>query len=327
MRTAIAAVAVLLFGAGAAQAQDCGLTQYDSIPMEVYPDHLQLPISLGTTQKQVVLRLDDAMNGIDSDTVALLGIRKSSLPPNVHFHRGGQQVQYIAHVPDVQLGHQHLKELEFLVIPPGPHPDQVVGDIGTHLLAKLDFELDFSAGKLNLFSPEHCPGKTVYWTKSGFTQVPLKTSTQMDFLRTEMVLDGHPVTVALSTVGRSRIGMNAMRRLFGMDKTSPELLPAQIDPESGQTLYRYAFKSLTGNGLTVSNPDILVFDEAPRPECKEKPHFAFPDHDQLHSTQMPMMARCFGGDDLVLGLSVLKKLHLYVSSKEKLLYLTSADAH
>ena len=33
------------------------------------------------------------------------------------------------------------------------------------------------------------------------------------------------------------------------------------------------------------------------------------------------------GDDLVLGLSVLKKLHLYVSSKEKLLYLTSADAH
>ena len=42
---------------------------------------------------------------------------------------------------------------------------------------------------------------------------------------------------------------------------------------------------------------------------------------------IPVLARCFGGDDLVLGLSVLKKLHLYVSSKEKLLYLTSADAH
>ena len=46
----------------------------------------------------------------------------------------------------------------------------------------------------------------------------------------------------------------------------------------------------------------------------------------MHSTDQPRLARCFGGNDAMLGLSVLSKLHLYVSNKEKMLYLTGADA-
>jgi hypothetical protein len=325
MRTGMAAIAALLLGASAAQAQDCGLKQYDSLALEVYPDRLQLPITFGTTQKEVVLRLDDAMNGIDSDSAALMDLRLTSLPPNVHFHRNGQELKYIAHVPEVHLGRQNMRELQFLVVPAGPHPDNVVGDIGT-LFEKVDFELDIAGGKLNLFSPDHCPGKTVYWTKTGFAQITLKPSTEMGYIRSEMTLDGHPVTVALSTEGRTRIGMNAMRRIFGIDENSPELIPAQIGPMDGRRFYRYPFKTLTADGLTIANPDILVFDEAPRPECKDKPHFAFAEHEPLHSTEQTLLSRCFGGDDVVLGLSVLKKLHIYVAGKEKVLYLTGAEA-
>ena len=46
----------------------------------------------------------------------------------------------------------------------------------------------------------------------------------------------------------------------------------------------------------------------------------------LHSANQPRLAQCFGGNDAVLGLSVLSKLHLYISGKEKLIYLTSAGA-
>jgi len=87
-------------------------------------------------------------------------------------------------------------------------------------------------------------------------------------------------------------------------------------------------KALAADGLTVSSPDILIFDEKPRPECNDKLHFTSFGQAPVHSTEpaQDQVGRCFGGHDVELGLSVLKKLHLYVSSKEKLLYITGAGA-
>jgi hypothetical protein len=325
MRIWMAAIAVLALGAGAAQAQNCGLKQYDSLPMEVSPNRLLLPVTFGTVPKKMVFRLDSAANGITADSAEALDMRFTSMPPHLIFHRDGREITRIAHASEVHLGRQTLNGMEFLVFPPEGHPDEVVGDIGTHMFENADMELDIGGGKLNLFSPDHCPGQTVYWTKTGFAQVPLKPAGEMGFVRAEVMLDGHPVTVALSTVGRSRIGMNAMRRIFNVDETSPDLVPVDQDL-LGRKFYRYAFKTLTADGLTINNPAILVYDEEPRPECNDKLHFAFPDQTPLHSTDQVRLARCFGGDDAVLGLSVLSELHLYVSTKEKILYLTSAGA-
>jgi len=321
----MAAIAVLALGAGTAQAQNCGLKQYDSLPMEVSPERLLLPVTFGTVPKKMVFRLDSAANGIAADTAQELDMRFTSMPPNVTYHRDSQQITRIAHAPEVHLGRMTLKSMEFLVFKPLRPSENVVGDIGTRMFENMDMELDIAGGQLNLFSPDHCPGQTVYWTKTGFAQVPLKPPAEMGFVRAELMLDGHPLTVALSTVGRSRIGMNAMRRIFNVDESSPDLVPVDQDL-LGHKIYRYAFKTLTANGLTITNPAIFVYDEEPRPECNDKLHFAFPDPAPLHSTDQVRLARCFGGDDAVLGLSVLSKLHLYVSSKEKILYLTSASA-
>ena len=73
----------------------------------------------------------------------------------------------------------------------------------------------------------------------------------------------------------------------------------------------------------MNNPDILVFDEAPKPECKQAVHFTNPET-AVHSTEQPRLTRNFGCTDAVLGLSVLSKLHLYVSRKENLLYISAA---
>jgi hypothetical protein len=321
----MAAIAVLALGAGAARAQDCALKQYDSLAMEVSPENLLLPVTFGTVPKKMVFRLDVAANAIAADSAKELDMRFTSMPPRLNFQRNGQQITQIAHAPEVHLGRQILKNMEFLVFKPLRPSAIVVGDIGTHMLESVDLELDIAGAKLNLFSPDHCPGKTVYWTKTAFAQLPLKSSNEMGYVRAEVMLDGKPITVALSTVGRSRIGMNAMRRLFNVDGTSPDLVPVDQDL-LGNKFYRYAFKTLTADGLTINNPDILVYDEEPRPECKDRLHFEFPDPAPLHSTERERLVRCFGGDDAVLGLSVLSKLHLYVSSKEKIIYLTSAGA-
>jgi hypothetical protein len=325
MRVWMAAVAVLALGAGTARAQDCNLKQYESLTMEVWPNVLLLPVTFGTVPKKLVFRLDDAASGIAADSAEELGMRYTSTPPNIVFHRDGQKITRIAHPAEMHLGGQILKNMEFLVTPSTPHPPEVAGDLGTYLFQKMDLELDIAGGKLNLFSPDHCPGQTVYWTKTGFAQLPLKLSKDVGYIRAEVVLDGKPITVAFSTIGRSRIGMNAMRRFFNVDETSPDLKAVDEDL-LGHKLYRYAFKTITAGGLTVSNPAILVYDEDPRPGCNDKPHFSSSEQELGHAMEQPRLTRCFGGSDAVLGLSVLSKLHLYVSTKEKMLYITSAGA-
>lgn len=317
------AAGAFLLATNAARAQDCALKQIESIPMEVYPDHLLLPVSFGTTPEKLVFRMEDAGSGIDSGLADKLDLHVTSVPPNVHFHRDGEDIRRLAHVRDMHLGRLTIGDMEFLMLKPGRYPDGVAGDLGTQLFGKVDLELDIAGGKFNLFAADHCPGKVVYWTRN-YVELPLKPAREFDYLRAQLVLDGQPLTVSFSTVGRSRIGMDAMRRLFNIDETSPQLTAIGQDL-LGHKTYRFPFKTLTAEGLTVTNPDIVVFDEAPRPECKEAAHFTEPE-EKLHSTEQLRLTRNFGCTDAVLGLSVLKKLRLFISHKENMLYVSAADA-
>ena len=216
----ILAAGALLLACGAARAEDCALKQIESIPLEVYPDHLLLPVSFGTTPEKLVFRMEDAGSGLNGDIVDKLDLHITSMPPNVHFHRDGEDIRRIAHVRDMHLGRLTIGDMEFLMLKPGRYPDGVAGDLGTQLFEKVDLELDIAGGKFNLFSSDHCPGKAVYWTKN-YAKLPLKPSPEFGYLRAELTLDGQPLTVSFATGGRSRIGMDAMRRLFNIDETSP----------------------------------------------------------------------------------------------------------
>jgi hypothetical protein len=321
MRTAIGLV--VLWGlTGAAQAADCALKQYDSIDMMVASDHVSIPVLFGDNRKQMVFQLGSAMNAIPQKDAEELGLRIRSIDTGMSVNVNGHKITRRG-VADTKIGRNTVEDMEFLLIPP-EIPGLYNTRIGTALLSKMDFELDMAQGKLNLFSPDHCPGNVVYWTKTGFAQLPLKAQ-EMGFLRTEVVLDGKPITVALNTAGPSRIGMNAMRGLFGVDETSSQMIAAEPD-EFGRKTYRFPFKTLTADGLTIANPAIRVYEEKPEPGCNDKLHVKFPDPPPLHSTEGAMAVRCFGGGDAILGMSVLGKLHLYFSTKEKLVYITGAGA-
>src|SRR5215471_21833434 len=85
------AAGALLLASNAARADDCVLKQIESIPMEVYPDHLLLPVSFGAIPEKLVFRMEDAASGISSDVVDKLDLHITSMPPNLHFHRDGQE--------------------------------------------------------------------------------------------------------------------------------------------------------------------------------------------------------------------------------------------
>lgn len=311
----------LLALAGAAQAQDCHLHQYDSLPFTRSEQGLMLPVVIGDAHEDLALNLGNAGSALTAETAKKLDLRLTHMTDKFRVHRGDGIVQYVAHAPAMTLGASTIPNMEFLVLPPSEDGKRA-GDIGTQLFANADIELDMAAGKMNLFDSDHCPGIAVYWTTQDYTKLPVQID-GVGYIRAQMLLDGKPVVLALSTEGRSSLSMAAMQRLFGLDASSPGMTLVNTG-EDGSKYYRYAFQKLEAGGLTISHPAITVRDNPRAHECKSgeklKPG--------LVRTGSPVLRiECYGGADGNLGLPILAKLHLYLSRKEKLLYLTSAGAH
>ncbi len=101
----------------------------------------------------------------------------------------------------------------------------------------------------------------------------------------------------------SLLGMGAAGRMFDLDEKSPGVVPAgTLSGGAGGQIgaYAYPFKSLTMGGLAVANPKILLSD--------------------THS---------FGKDRAqgLLGMNVLRRLHLYFAYRERELYISAASPH
>ena len=109
------------------------------------------------------------------------------------------------------------------------------------------------------------------------------------------------------------------RSVFGLSETSPgmEAIPSAKPDDLFQ--YRYRFKTLSLDGLAVNNPLVYILPDAAEKAFRHN-HDAKMDIDAIYGQHL-------SGPELVLGTNVLSKLHLFISYKEKVLYLTAADAH
>jgi hypothetical protein len=305
----------------AAPPADCKLVKIDSLDMDVSDKALMIPVTINGKPMKLRLNLAASMSAITQATAVDLDLSQRSLSNIMGFVVGqdGVQVLNYTDIPQFQLGHLPAQKFRALVLPPKANIDGP-GELGAGTLSVYDYELDVAHGKIGLFLPNHCSGRAVYWTRDVPAKVPFETrqmSTSHDpgFVRGTMTLDDKPVRVAFRATGPSTIGAGALFRIFGIGTNDPRLVPStqeaagvKLDPPYDK-VWTFQFKSLTADGLTVTNPQVYVLDQNPM-------YFSCRDD-----------ASCYGGADLDLGLPVLSKLHIFVSNQEKMLYLTAADAH
>jgi hypothetical protein len=187
---------------------------------------------------------------------------------------------------------------------PNDFDDDIVGEVGADILSGFDMEVDLKNGRVILFSQDHCPGDVVYWTKSEYAAIPLDID-PAGHSSIQMKLDGKTVSVAFELAATGAfMSMKTAKRIFDIDENSEGVTPITEGSSDGPR-YRFPFKALSINGISISNPKVDL--DPSRIECR-LPH-------------------CFGGSDLYLGVEELKYLHLYFAFKEKMLYVTPADAH
>ena len=223
----------------------------------------------------------------------------------------GSQLDHFVKIPDVAIGASHFEAVKFLLARFDERTGHdMKGILGANLLRNFDVEIDPAARKVNLFSPDHCEGKVVYWAPT-YTDLPVNVDSHGQIELT-MLLDGHEVDAVLDTgAPRTTLDYGYVQRTFDLDSDSPAI--ERISGEGKNAVFRARFKSLVAGDVTIKNPVIdLSVDLVARRRMAEALDSGHSGSAAMHHTK------------LVLGMDVLKALHLYIAYGEEKLYITPA---
>jgi predicted aspartyl protease len=199
-------------------------------------------------------------------------------------------------VNDLAIGPAHGKDFVFFVDDfEGLDQD---GTLAPQILGAYDVDLDFAHGKLNLISSEHCPGRVVYWTQTPVTGVPIEIEGKTH-IRIPVTIDGKQINAILDTgATTSYTTMQAASRYLAIDEKDPALKSRGNVSVNGMTrpVYNYPFQTLSFGDLTVNHPRVDIVSN------------------EVWDNKT----------DLLLGIGILRQLHLYIAYKEKKMYITPA---
>ncbi len=291
------------------------MPQLASLPVTVLSDgRLGVPVTLAGKQQILILGISDPYSYLYASYVKAEGLDVKNMPRGMGINIGKTHADEVAIVPELKIGGASGKNVQFAEFDDAVgHDNGAVGELALNILSSFDVELDLANNSVNLFSKNRCPGNVVYWSDS-YATLPFVTDAS-GHPSVKMLLDGKAITVAFSiTKGPAFMAMATVKRLWGMDETAPGMTPIANASGGAPTRYRYPFKQLAVEGVTIANPQINLFANAS--ECRAPSSNAIP----LGSGGRG----CYGASDLELGLKELKQLHIYFSFKEKKIYLTAA---
>jgi predicted aspartyl protease len=303
-----------------ASAQNCGLREFASIDLLSNEDGMPIvEMQIGGRTVHLLVDTGGVYSSINSDVADALRVSQHDIANGMEVYgAGGERYKTYIEAPDFKLGAIALDKFPMMVAHHALTGAGVDGTLAPDFLSRFEVDFDFGAHKLNFFAPDHCPGKVVYWSKA-YVEIPFKIDA-ITHVAVPMTLDGHQTVATIDTGANLTTLSDAMARsVFGLSETSPgmEAIPSAKPDDLFQ--YRYRFKTLSLDGLAVNNPLVYILPDAAEKAFRHN-HDAKMDIDAIYGQHL-------SGPELVLGTNVLSKLHLFISYKEKVLYLTAADAH
>ena len=294
-----------------AQAADCKpLKIINSIKLESDNDRdrFLVPAAIDGTPVKLVLDTGGGLTQITRDAAKMLGLELEDsriITRNVLGTSSNKKVS--THTFD--LGGQRGENLKIQVWPAdnfGSNP-AIAGVLSTDLFLQYDIDLDFGSGRLNYFSQDHCDGRVAYWPERPIAVIPMNL--KGGHIVIPVTLDGHELNAVVDT-GAMRTIMSATTAQYGLELSpgSPETPQIDVSKEDSQAkYYSHAFKSLSFEGVTVTNPNITIMTD--RVGSKMIPY---------GNVRVPKLP------DLVIGMNILKLLHIYIAFGERKLYISPA---
>jgi hypothetical protein len=298
----------------ASEVKDCQLKQYASLDLLALRNGLLLvPVTIQDSREFMILNTANAFSTITENAADRLALQIKQMPFGAKVRSGKNSVEKIATAKGFALGSVQFKIADFMIIssdtiPASPGDPQGIGILGMDVFAHVDVELDVANRKMNLFSQDHCPGRAVYWSKT-YDSVPIRFG-QLGEFYFPMELEGKKLETTLATGNSTTIlSTDVTRKLYNFDSHSSDI-ETETNAAGGTTAHYRAMK-LSGEGLQIINANIMLIER--------------PQNDFCHLSSRSGAAAyegCLGVHPLQLGRNVLTKLHIYIATKEKVLYFT-----
>ena len=179
------------------------------------------------------------------------------------------------------------------------------GVLAPDLMSNYDVELDFGSNTLKYLSQDHCAGQVVYWNAGIAAVVPMQFRNLQITVPVE--LDGHALTALIDTGSpRSTMNLDVAQSVFGL-APGAGLNRAGTLGMTGQPFYTTRMRQMSFEGVEVDNPVLDVIPDLMHPSA------------QAANTSNPLAL-----PQLLIGMDVLSKLHLYFAFREKRIYITEA---
>ncbi|HEX4859940.1 MAG TPA: retropepsin-like aspartic protease [Rhizomicrobium sp.] len=194
------------------------------------------------------------------------------------------------------------------------------GILAPNLLTSYDADFDFAGKKFNLLSPKHCDGKVVYWPADTVAVVPIQMAGRFH-IQVPVTLDGHRYSATVDTgASNTVLNLDNATRDFPLKLGDADTPAVNTLTSSSKTaIYTHRFRSLSLEGIAVSNPLIELLPDLVSNKMRHATDTVSND------TRIRNPGEDAGLPDMILGMDVLHRFHLYIAYKEKKLYITPAS--
>jgi len=298
----------------------CGLRRAAEIPAKIEDGRLLIKMRLDDHDVWMKIGTDEPESEIAWQTAKQLNLPYHDLREGAVIDDAGKPLRHFVKVHTVGLGDLKTHDIDFMVQgesnPTAPALQD--GTFGADFLTAYDVEFDLAHGEVNLFFPDHCPGKVVYWTTSYFT-IPFK----LDLSRHAVfpvTLDGHVVQASLDTAAvDSTLNSSLARRVFNVDPIGGGAKPDGqeiMSSGAGLPFYLHRFGDFEIGDIAFHNTEIEILPDSVNKALRriEQPR----GEHQLNTNQEMQMN---------IGLHHLSRIRFYIAYGEQTIYMSTADAN
>jgi predicted aspartyl protease len=312
---ALLALAATACFAGAAQAQSCGtLTRAFALDLIPLPNdnRYAVPVMVNNQPRRFLLDTGGAYTQVSMPTISEQGLKPQSGRVRMYDAYGNASDAQV--VVDLGIGPLFAKSME---APVDTRMRTVGGILAADVMQNYDIDIDFAAKKLSYFLTNHCDGKVVYWQAPIIASVPFHGWTRGQFhLDVPVKIDGHEVTAVIdSGATGSTLDSATARQLFDLTADTPGAVPLGTMGADSHKVFGWTFKTLEIGGIKISYPRMRVIPDLVGKNVSDDVRA---DSHIVRNTQGM-------GFTMLIGMDVLRKLHLYIAAKEGKLYVTPAS--
>jgi len=308
-------IALALWAPASFAASDCGLKQIASVPIEVTANNL-LMMDVTINGIPVKMRVDTggATSVLNQKFADRAGLPVESMQA-AFYGLTGRALDRKTRVETLRLGSAVSRNADFAIMPAGDDGTggEPVGLFGADYLQNYDVEFDFAGGKMNLFDHQHCVDRVVYWAPEFFKSgIHYATGSILHTPMMNIAVDGKNMLGLIDTGAPTtvmRLATAEGRLDLSLDSPDVHKIGQGTGVEGVKLdTYTHVFKSLTFGDITLHDTTMMIMPINTAAHVEK-----IGSHLKENATDEP---------DVLVGMSLLKMLHVYLSYSENALYYT-----